>query len=57
VGAEETALAVGDQLVTNIRPYPARTAFDVYFLLQPHIQSRPRLEAETCFYVINSTSL
>src|SRR5262249_27598965 len=28
-------LAVGDELATKVRPYPARTAFDVYSRLQP----------------------
>ena len=32
---EENVLAVGDQLATKVRPYPARAAFDVYSLFQP----------------------
>src|SRR6201987_4691333 len=32
---EENVLAVRDQLVTKVCPYPARTSLDVYSLLQP----------------------
>jgi len=32
---EENVLAVGDQLATEVRPHPARAAFDVYSFLQP----------------------
>ena len=39
---EENVLAIGDQPSTKIGPYSARTAFDVYSLLQPSPLLRSR---------------